>query len=171
MSVIGTKRPRADGVVKVRGSATYVGDFALDGALVAVLLRSPHQFARIKRIDVARASRLPGVAAIAYSGTVPRKPLDFGIKDQHLFPIDYVRYAGEPVAAIAADTDEHARAAAAVIDIEYESLAPVTNIEQALLPNAPLVHPDWKNYERGANRVLRGNICGQNRIRRGDVDA
>lgn len=171
MSVIGTKHPRVDAAVKARGSATYVADLAHDGALVGIILRSSNQFARIKHIDVGHASRRPGVAAIAYSGTVPRKPLDFGIKDQHLFPIDYVRYAGEPVAAIAADTEEHARAAAAAIEIEYEPLPPVTSIEQALSPDAPLVHPDWKNYERGQNRVLRGNVCGYNRIRRGDVDA
>ena len=171
MSFIGTKQPRVDAAVKVRGTATYVADLNPNGALVGVVLRSPHQFARIKRIDVTQASRRRGVAAIAYSGTVPRKPMDFGIKDQHLFPIDYVRYKGEPVAAIAADTEEHARAAAAAIEVEYELLTPVTSIEQALSPGAPLVHPDWKKYERSSSRVLRGNICGYNRIRRGDVDA
>jgi CO/xanthine dehydrogenase Mo-binding subunit len=171
MSIIGTKQPRVDAGAKVRGSAIYVADLSLAGSLTGVLVRSPHPFARIRRIDVGRASRMPGVAAIAYSGSVPRAPLDFGIKDQHLFPIDYVRYAGEPVAAIAAQTEELARAAAAALEIDYEPLAPILNVEQALAPGAALVHPDWERYERGPNRVLQGNVCGHNRIRRGDVDA
>ncbi len=169
MSIIGTRQPRADAAAKVRGGAIYVADLALDGALTGVLVRSPHPFARIRRIDVARAERMPGVAAVAYSGCVPAEPLDFGIKDQHLFPIDFVRYAGEPVAAIAAESDELARAAAAAVEIEYEPLTPVMNAEDALAPGAPLVHPAWESYEHGPNRVLRGNLCGHNRIRRGDA--
>lgn len=168
-AMIGKKIPRVDALAKVRGQATYVADLALDGALAATLLRSPHPFARIKAIDVSGAAKMPGVAAIAFSGNTPAKPLDFGIKDQHLFPREYVRYAGEPVAAIAADTIEHARAAAAAIAVTYEVLTPVQSIAQALAPHAPLVHPDWQTYEKGANRVLRGNVCGYNRIRRGDV--
>ena len=171
MNVIGTARSRPDAAAKTRGATTYIADVSLDGALAGVLLRSPYRFARIRRIDVSAAASMPGVAAIAYHGTVPDKALDFGIKDQHLFPVDYARYAGEPVAAVAADTEEHARAAAAAIVVDYEPLAPVTTIEAALAPGAQLVHPGWKSYERGANRVLRGNVCGHNRIRRGDVDA
>jgi CO/xanthine dehydrogenase Mo-binding subunit len=168
--MIGSKIVRPDAAVKVRGQAAYVADLRFEGELVAALLRSPYSFAKIKRIDVSRAARMPGVAAIAYSGNTPSKPLAFGIKDQHLFPRDYVRYAGEPVAAIAADTGEHARAAADAIHVEYEPLTPVMTIEEALNPGGSLVHPDWKSYEKGPNRVLRGNICGHNRIRRGDVE-
>lgn len=170
-AVIGTSRPRADASAKVRGEAIYIADVALDGALAGVLLRSPHQSARIRRIDVSRAAAMPGVEAIAFCGTVPHKPLDFGIKDQHLFPIDRVRYAGEPVAAVAAQTEAQARAAAAAITVEYEPLTPVRDVEQALAPDGVLVHPDWESYERASGRALRGNICGHNRIRRGDVDA
>ncbi len=170
-AVIGTNRPRADASAKVRGEATYMADVALDGALTGVLLRSPHQSAVIRRIDITRAAAMPGVETIAFSGTVPHKPLDFGIKDQHLFPVDRVRYAGEPVAAIAAQTEAQARAAAAAIEVEYEALTPVRDIAQAIEPGGVLVHPDWESYERASGRVLRGNICGHNRIQRGDVDA
>jgi CO/xanthine dehydrogenase Mo-binding subunit len=169
--VIGTARQRNDARAKATGSATYTADVAPTDPLTAVVLRSPHAFARIKRIDIARAAAMPGVHAIVYSGNVPAKPLDFGIKDQHLFPIDCARYLGEPIAAIAAETDVQARAASAAIDVEYEPLAPVKNIEQALAPGAPLVHPDWRTYEHSGDRVLRDNVCGYNRIRRGDVDA
>ena len=170
MNVVGKRLARPDAADKVRGRTLYVADLQIDNALTAVLVRSPHRFARIRRLDVTRASQMPGVVAIACSHTVPDKPLDFGIKDQHLFPRDYVRYAGEPVAAIAAATPAQARAAAAAVEIEYEALPAVDDVEQALQPGSPLVHPDWERYERGPNRVLEGNVCGRNRIKRGDVD-
>ncbi|HXW50407.1 MAG TPA: xanthine dehydrogenase family protein molybdopterin-binding subunit [Candidatus Acidoferrales bacterium] len=166
---IGSKMLRLDAAAKVQGQATYVADLSMEGALSAALLRSPHPFARIRAIDVSRAAAMRGVAAVAHAANTPSKPLDFGIKDQHLFPRDYVRYAGEPVAAIAAETPEIARAAAAAIEVDYEVLVPVLTIDQALAADAPLVHPDWRSYEKGANRITRDNICGFSHIRRGDV--
>jgi CO/xanthine dehydrogenase Mo-binding subunit len=112
---------------------------------------------------------MPGVAAIASSGNTPSKPLDFGIKDQHLFPREYVRYVGEPVAAVAAENIEQARAAADAISVEYEVLTPVLSIDDALSPHGPLVHPNWKSYQKGPNRTLHRNVCGHVRIQRGDV--
>ena len=168
---LGTHHVRGDTRAKVSGATIYTGDIKLDGALAACVLRSPHPFARIRRIDVGRARSMPGVAAIAYAGSVPKTPLAFGIKDQHLFPIDYVRYAGEPVAAIAADSDERAHAAAAAIEIDYEPLEPVLTIQDALREDGPLVHPAWATYEKKPARVLHRNVCGYNRIRRGDVEA
>ncbi len=169
-SVVGTRHPRSDAVAKVRGEAAYVADLTFPGALEAAVLRSPHPFARIKRIDVSRAASLPGVAAIAYAGNTPAIPLDFAIKDQYLFARTYARYAGEPVAAVAAHTKRQAEAALAAIDVDYEVLTPVLSIDEALAPGAPLVHPQWRTYERSAGRVLRGNVCGYNRIRRGNVE-
>ncbi|HEY5094294.1 MAG TPA: xanthine dehydrogenase family protein molybdopterin-binding subunit [Candidatus Eremiobacteraceae bacterium] len=168
---IGTVRPRSDARAKVTGTAVYTADVIPDDPLAGVVLRSPHAFARILSVDTARAAAMPGVRAVVYSGNVPAKPLDFGIKDQHLFPIDFARYRGEPVAAVAADTETQARAAAKAIDIVYEVMDPVTNIEQALAPGAQLVHPAWKSYEHSGERILRENVCAVNRIRRGDVDA
>ncbi len=170
-TVVGTRRSRGDAEAKTRGATIYTADVDLQGALAALVVRSPHAFARIRRIDVSRARAMPGVAAIAFCGNVPRTPLDFGIKDQQLFPSEFVRYAGEPVAAIAADDLAHARAAAAAIEIEYEPLQPVLDIDDALRADGPLVHPDWERYEKREGRVLRRNVCGYNRIRRGDVDA
>jgi CO/xanthine dehydrogenase Mo-binding subunit len=170
-TTIGTFRTRPDAAAKVSGRTAYTADVALDGVLAGVVVRSPHPFARIKRLDAAAALAMPGVAAVAHRGTTPAAPLDFGIKDQHLFPREYVRYEGEPVAAVAADSVEQARAAAAGIEIEYEPLEPVLTIDDALRPGGALVHPDWQTYEKGENRFLERNVCGRNRIRRGDVDA
>jgi len=170
-TIIGTRQIRPDAAAKVTGATIYTADVTLDGALEAVVLRSPHAFARIKRIDVDRARSMPGVAAIAFSGNVPTTPLEFGIKDQHLFPLEYVRYAGEPIAAIAADSQAHALDAAAAIDVDYELLEAVLTLDDALREDGPLVQPDWKTYEKAEGRVLERNVCGRNRIRRGDVDA
>lgn len=169
--MIGSARIRPDARAKVVGETIYTADVALEGALVGAVLRSPHAFARIVRFDASRAQRMAGVRAVAHAGTVPDKPLDFGIKDQRLFPATLVRYCGEPVAAVAADSLEIARAALDAINVEYEPLPAVLTAEAALVPGAPLVHPDWETYERSPGRVACGNLCGRNRIRRGDVDA
>lgn len=169
--LIGSQQPRRDALEKVRGAARYTADIQLDGALSATVLRSPHSMAKIRSIDIRRAEAMPGVAAIAYSGNTPRKPLDFGIKDQHLFPLTYARYRGEPIAAVAADSDEHARAAADAIEVAYEPMPAALSIDAAVARDAPLVHPDWKKYEKTRNRVLKGNVCGYSRVHRGDVEA
>ena len=170
-TVIGTRRTRPDAVAKATGKTIFTADITLENALAGLTLRCPHPFAKIARIDVSRALGLPGVAAVAYCGNTPDKPLDFGIKDQPLFPKDYARYAGEPVAAVAAESIDQARAAAAAIDVDYEVLKPAMSVEEALADDGPLVHPDWKHYKKEKGRVLRRNVCGHNRIRRGDVDA
>ena len=169
--LLGVRRPRFDARDKVTGATVFTADVALANPLCGVVLRSPHPFARIKRLDVSRAARMPGVAAVVSAHNTPQKPLAFGIKDQLLFPKTYVRYRGEPVAALAAGNEQLARAALDAIEIEYEVLTPVTTIEQALAPGARLVHPDWRAYEKAEGRTLRGNVCGYNRIKRGDVEA
>lgn len=170
-TVIGTNRVRGDARAKASGATIYTADVGLDNALSAHVRRSPHAFARIRRIDIAKASAMPGVAAIVFSGNVPDKRLAFGIKDQFLFPRDCARYAGEPVAAVAAESESQAIAAAEAIEIDFEPLEPVLTIDDALREGARLVHPDWQTYEKAAGRVLDRNTCGYNRIRRGDVDA
>jgi len=169
-SVVGTHRIRGDARAKASGATIYTADVALDDPLIAFVRRSPYPFARIRKVDIDRARAMPGVAAIVYSGNVPEKRLAFGIKDQFLFPRDFVRYAGEPIAAVAADTEAHARAAAAAIEVDLEPVEPILTIDDALAPDGRLVHPDWQTDEKCEGRVLDRNTCGYNRIRRGDVD-
>lgn len=170
-SIVGSVRPRLDAAPKVTGQTRYTADVPFEDALAGVVKRSPHAFARVLRVDVSRAETMPGVRAIIHAGNTPAKPFDFAIKDAHFFPRPYARYVGEPVAAVAADTEAQARAAADAIDVEYEVLQPVLDAHSALQPGATLIHPDWQRYEKSPARVLRGNICGHNAIRRGDVDA
>lgn len=169
--MLGAPRPRMDGSAKVTGQTVFTADVDLERPLCGVVVRSPHAFARIRGIDTGRARAMPGVAAIAHAGTVPDKALDFGIKDQHLFAKSYARYAGEPVAAVAAESEDSARAAAEAIVVDYDVLRPVLDPEDALAADAPLVHPDWQTYDKSEGRTLVANVCGACRIKRGDVEA
>src|SRR5437879_10054663 len=105
-------------------------------------LRSPHPHARIVSIDIAAATAAPGVRAVLTHADVPgKKTFGLDVADQPVLAIDAVRYAGEPVAIVAAEDPELARAALKQIDVNYEVLTPVTDMERALEPNSPSVHP------------------------------
>lgn len=167
---IGTHRIRPDAPAKASGSALFTADVDIGEALAGAVLRSPHAFAKIASIEIDEAVAMPGVHAIAYAANSPERPLSFGIKDQHLFPAGYARYAGEPVAAVAAESLAQAEAAAAAIRVTYEPVRPVLTIDDALSPDGALVHPDWRSYAKNEGRFLERNVCGRNRLRRGDVD-
>lgn len=169
-NIVGQRIARADAREKVTGSAQYVGDLPFARLAVARMLRSPYAHARITAIDTAAAEALPGVLAVlthcnapavAYTnnkwdatavGTRPRQ-------DQVLLS-DHVRYAGEPVAVVAAVSAEIAAQACDLIEVSYEPLPVVTDPEQALAPTAPLLHPQY-----GSNLIARVESS------RGDVAA
>jgi CO/xanthine dehydrogenase Mo-binding subunit len=122
-------------------------------------LRSPHPYARILSIDTADAAALPGVHAVLSQADVPgKKTFGLDVQDQPVLAIDVVRYAGEPVAIVAAEDAEVARQAARAIRIQYEELSPVTDMEQALEAGAPRIHPD-------------GNVVRSLQIIHGDPNA
>lgn len=152
-------RVRPDGPGKVTGGLAYLTDMSAPGMLYALVLRSPHPHARILSIRTETALRLPGVAAVLTSEDVPGLNR-FGIarQDQPVFCEDRTRYVGDAVAAVAAETLELALSALALIEVEYEPMPVVDDPEQALLPEAPLLHPE-------------GNILHSKTYRTGDVDA
>jgi CO/xanthine dehydrogenase Mo-binding subunit len=163
--------PRRDARDKLRGRTRYTIDRARPGMLHAALARAQVPSARIVRIDTAAARRMPGVRAIVTGADAPFRH-GIGIADHPLFAIDRIRYDGEPIAAVAADTLAQAQAAAAVIAVALEPLPAVISMADALAPNAPLVHPEWNDYEvlfAGAARG--GNVAWEATVRRGDVDA
>jgi len=143
--VIGERIPRIDGPLKVTGEATYTTDISLPGMLFARILRSPHPHAKIIRVDVARAAKIPGVKAIITGkdawgvrhGFVetPRYPAD-----QYVLANDRVRYVGEEVAAVAAVDDDTALEALDRIDVEYEELPAVFDLFEAM-SEGPEIHP------------------------------
>ncbi|MEY4401155.1 MAG: hypothetical protein RL072_1020 [Actinomycetota bacterium] len=124
-------------------------------------LRSPHPYARILSIDTSPALKINGVSAVVTADDVPGK-LTYGLiaSDQPVFARDFVRYAGEPVAAVAADHPETARRAIAAIKVEYEVLAPLVDAEEAINPSLEKIHPDGNVIRR--QRIVRGdqNLVG-----------
>ncbi|MDQ4078581.1 MAG: xanthine dehydrogenase family protein molybdopterin-binding subunit [Chloroflexota bacterium] len=150
-TVVGTPHPRVEGEEKVTGRARYAYDVRLPGQLYARVLRSPHPHARIRRIDTSRAEALPGVHAVLSSANAPK--IEW-YKNSKLFDTT-VRFVGEEVAAVAAETEEIALDALRLIEVEYEPLPFVVDMEAALQPDAPEVHEggnlvgEPKTYERG----------------------
>jgi CO/xanthine dehydrogenase Mo-binding subunit len=140
-NVIGRPEARLDGKEKVTGSALYTVDLELPGMAHGKILRSPYAHARLVRVDGTQAEKLPGVYAVI-TGNDQRRLRMFGAayKDQTIVAVDKVRYVGDPVAAVAAIDEATAEEALNLIEVEYEELAAVTSIDEALAPGAPLVH-------------------------------
>ncbi|WP_103381180.1 xanthine dehydrogenase family protein molybdopterin-binding subunit [Pseudonocardia dioxanivorans] len=146
MSVIGERVPRSDGRAKASGEAEYGVDHAEPGMIWGALVRSPVSSGRITRLDTAPALAMPGVHAVVTAADAPDTRAGWVLRDQRLFAADRVLYEGQPVAAVAADTLELAREAAAAVVLEIEPLPAVVDLDAALRPDAPLVHPDWESY-------------------------
>jgi CO/xanthine dehydrogenase Mo-binding subunit len=156
---VGESARRVDGVPKVTGEYAYGSDLHAENMLWGATVRSPHASARIRGIDVAEAARAAGVACVLTAADLPALRT-FGLEfaDQPVFADEIVRYAGEPVAVVAAESLDEARRAAGFVAIEYEPLPAVTDMEQALRPGAPPVHEF-------------GNILRHVHIRHGDPEA
>lgn len=169
--VIGRRRTRPDAEPKARGEALYTADLTLPGMLHATLLLAGRPHARIARLDVARARAMPGVRAVLTAAGVPDHRYGLAIADRKLFADGVVRFEGEVVAAVAADTEEAAVAAAAAIEVDYVDLEPVLDPEAALHPDSPLVHPELDGYEMFRPNTGSGNDCARVTIEKGDVDA
>src|SRR5229473_1828231 len=139
---IGQSVRRVDGVPKVKGEFEYASDLRRDGMLWGATLRSPHPHARIVSIDTSAAVEAPGVRAVLTHADVPgKKTFGLDVQDQPVLAIDLVRYAGEAVAIVAAEDPELARTALKKIAVSYQVLTAVTDMEKALEPTAPSVHP------------------------------
>ena len=138
---IGKHTIRKDGLDIVQGRATFLDDYAIDDALVAKTKVSPHPHAIIKNIDTSKALEVPGVAAILTHKDV-NQDWQFGLPKHKPILGDRVRYVGDPVAVIAADTLEHASQAADLIEVEYEVLKPVFDVLKAQEDDAPQLYPD-----------------------------
>jgi CO/xanthine dehydrogenase Mo-binding subunit len=168
--VVGQSLPRFDAPGKVTGTAVYAADFAVPGMLVGKVFRSTEPHARLVRVDTARARALPGVRTVITAVDVPDVRYGGALKDETVFARDRVRYVGQPVAAVAATTPEAADAALAAIEAVYEPLPAVLDLDAALAPGAPLVHPEWHTYAAIPILHRDGNVCNRARIVVGDVE-
>jgi CO/xanthine dehydrogenase Mo-binding subunit len=159
---VGQPVVRADGLEKVRGEPIYYGDVTLPNMLYARVLRSRYPHARILSVDTGRAKALPGVAAVAVAADIPgaRK---IGTRarpgDQPILCDEKVRFIGDAIALVAANTVEIASQAIELIEVRYEELPPLLDPKEAMLPGAPRVHEG------------RINVVHHFKLRKGDVEA
>ncbi|HEX4891843.1 MAG TPA: xanthine dehydrogenase family protein molybdopterin-binding subunit, partial [Hyphomicrobiaceae bacterium] len=152
---IGKRTIRPDGADKVTGRAQYSADATMPGMIWGKVLRSPHPHARIKSIDTSAAEKLPGVKAVVTAKDIVEFPIDksvmLGIQDmrwmcRNVMARDKALFHGHPVAAVAAISEEVAAAACALIEVDYEVLPHVIEIEDAIKPDAPILH-EWNKHE------------------------
>jgi CO/xanthine dehydrogenase Mo-binding subunit len=166
---IGTRPIRHDGVDKVTGRAAYGADLSLPGMLHGAVLRSPHAHARIVSIDTSAAEAMPGVKAVITGKDIPpnsaklvlggEAALDLRDMGDNLLAHDKALYNGHPVAAVAATSADVAREAALKIDVVYETLPPVMNVDEAMAPGAPRLHDQFAQ-----------NVAHRMELKRGDVE-
>jgi selenium-dependent xanthine dehydrogenase len=155
---VGEPLPRPDAVAKVTGAAIYTDDISFPGMLFGATLRAMVPHARIKKIDTSKAKALPGVRAVLTHEDVPgARNHGLVIEDWPVLCYDKVRYVGDAVAIVAADTQEIANAALKLIEVEYEPLPVVDTPEFAHQAGAPLVHEQ-------------GNLLKHIKVARGDVE-
>jgi len=176
MNRVGRPEQKVDAVKLVQGKPAYTADIEMRGMLVARVLFSPVAHARIKRIDVSKARALEGVAAVLTYQDIPRViystagqsdpipgPLD-------MFSLDHkVRYVGDRVAFVAAETEAIAEQALKLIEVDYEELPALFDSQQAMQPGAPIVH-DEPEYINFADSDPTRNLAAEIRIDIGDVE-
>jgi CO/xanthine dehydrogenase Mo-binding subunit len=142
LKIVGQSKRRYDGLGHVTGEATYVDDVFVPGTLAVKVLRSPLHKGFVKKLDVSRAEKLPGVHGVITWEDVPCNTYGYLTLDQPVLAEKDVRYKGEPLAAVAADTVEIANEALDLIELEIEKQAPVFDPREAVKPDAPKVRPE-----------------------------
>jgi CO/xanthine dehydrogenase Mo-binding subunit len=170
-ATIGQPVGRAEGPEKVTGTAIYPADINLPGTLVGKCLRSPYPYARIKSIDASAARRVPGVHAVLTGFDLPDVLIGRMLRDMPILARDVVRFAGQKVAAVAAEDADSAEEALTRIEVEYEELTPVLDPLAAMQPDAPVLHPRFQSYIGRSNRPQEHpNIVDHAVWQKGDVE-
>ena len=168
---VGSPVPQLEGQEKVSGSAQYIADLYRPNMLHGALLQSPHAHARIRGYDLSAARAIPGVRAIVTGDDLDDNwRMGAFIKDEHALAKGRVRYVGEPVAAVAADTETIARHAAAAIVVDYEEMSAALSPEEALAPEAAVIHEDAAAYIKVFDTGTDGNLCSRTSFREGDIE-
>lgn len=172
MQVVGRPTPRIEGEEKVTGTALYSADVALPGVLWGKVLRSPIPYGLIKRIDISQALEVPGVKAILTGQDTTGLRIGRQIYDTPILADGVVRFVGDKVAAVAAETEEAAEQATNLIGVDYEDLEPVLDPLEALKPTAPVLHPDVLSYKGLPCKLdTASNLFGYYRWGKGDIEA
>jgi CO/xanthine dehydrogenase Mo-binding subunit len=169
------RRPeiRLDGAAKVTGTARYAGDVTRPGMLHARFLASPVAHARIRSIDVSRARAMPGVHAVLTGEDVRGVRYGRRLQDRPVLCWDRVRFIGDRLAAVAAESVEAAEAAVAAIEVDLEELPAILDPDTALANDAPVLHPEAADYaylDGERKPVPHANVQGRLLVERGDQD-
>ena len=164
LTTVGHRTPRIDALLRVTGRAEYTGDVKLPGMLYARVLRSPHPHARIRKIDTSKAAALPGVRAILTHENTDTVWSGGDTLGQRKLFNNPLRYTGEAVAAVAAIDRHVAEEALLLIEVDYEVLPFVTDVDKAMEPGAPQIHTGGNLSLNGQRRAepqtyRRGNIA------------
>lgn len=173
---IGERLPMVDASVRVRGTVPYVLNAEAAGQLTGLVVRSTNPHARLVRVDTSRALAVPGVRAIVTRDDLLADPTlspYFGPidRDQPVVALDRVRYVGEPIAGVAAIDADAAAEAAALIDIEYESLDPVLDLVGATRDGAPVIYQKFPGNLAAEYTVVKGNVTEGFALADGVVEA
>ena len=175
---IGSSIRRADGPLKVSGEVQYTVDLEVAGMLHAKVLRSPYPHAVVRSIDASAAAAMPGVVVLT-AADLADLDQTFGValRDQPIVAVDRVRYVGDTVAAVAAETLADAEAALEAIEVDYDPLPVVMDAEEAMSAEAPVLH----DAERPRSQMFSGrpaerfrestNVCSGYHVEQGDVEA
>jgi xanthine dehydrogenase molybdenum-binding subunit len=171
--VLGQAIPRVEGPDKITGRAKYTADVLPANSLWARNTLSPYPHARIVSIDTSRALKVPGVRAVLTAADIPHKLIGRRLKDYPVLAKDRVRFAGERVAVVAAETRDAAEEAALLIEVEYEELPTVFDALEAMGPDAPILHPELRSYAGFPQYVPESlrNVCAYMDTTRGDLAA
>ena len=167
---IGKSLPRVDGKAKVTGAAKYAGDYYFPRELWAQVVRSPYPHAKIKKIDTSAAEKLKGVRNVI-TGDYYKKRGGLYLADKNFLAYQTVKYRGEAVVAVCAETREIAEEACRLVKIDYEELPAVFSPMEAMKKGAPLIHPDLHTYRVAPifHPVPHTNISHHHVLRKGDV--
>ncbi|MGD0434461.1 MAG: hypothetical protein ABSA58_25555, partial [Acetobacteraceae bacterium] len=181
LKVVGTRPIRPDGVDKVTGRAVFAADTRASGMLWGKILRSPHAHARIVSIDTSKAEALPGVRAVVTSADFPNipseeafvgeGPMNFRDLSCNVIARDKALYEGHAVAAVAATTQAIADEALALIDVKYDVLPFVIDVEEAMADNAPILHEDMFTAGVNPKPTKPSNVAKVVTFKKGDAEA
>jgi CO/xanthine dehydrogenase Mo-binding subunit len=172
-SIIGARVRRVEGADKVSGQALYGADVHFADALWGKILRSPYPHARIKNVDTSKAWKVDGVKAIVTGKEEPEHYQGKSIRDIPVLCWDKVRYIGDKVAAVAAESRDAAEEAVNLIEVEYEELPAVFDVLDAIQPGAPVIHDNAPAYDGAPADIMApagANVVNKLTWGKGDIE-
>ena len=168
---VGANVRKLESAEKLTGAAQYIADLSRPNMLHAAIVQSDVAHARILGYDLTAALAVPGVAAILTGADFPDGRMGAFIKDEHAIAKDKIRYFGEPVAVVAAEDEETARAAAKLVVVDYEELPAILSPEAGLAPDAAIIHEELESYLKVFPAICDGNMASYTELSEGDVEA